>query len=103
MAKEPQLLPGVPRERVYVKVGHSREIGSILKNLKFPPKPPAAPPPRHAPIQKIVVAVQSDQEEEAKAVRAQLARMQHEIEQLRRQLAAANARIDELQQRPAPR
>lgn len=40
MAKEPQLLPGVPRERVYVKVGHGREIAPIIKNLKFPPRPP---------------------------------------------------------------
>ena len=72
------------------------------KNL-VRPKPPAAPPPGHAPVQKIVVTVQNDQEKEAKSVRAQLARMQHDTEQLRQQLAAANARIDELQQRPAPR
>ena len=40
MAKEPQLLPGVPRERVYVKVKHGQEIASIIKNLKLPPRPP---------------------------------------------------------------
>ena len=98
MAREPQLLPGVPRERTMYESG-----SSIRPDYLAPPTAPAAPPPKRVPIQKIVVAMQSDQEEEAKAVRAQLARMQHEIEQLRRQLAAANARIDELQQRPAPR
>ena len=73
------------------------------EGLKRPSRPSTAPPLGRAPVQKVVVAVQNDQEEEAKAVRAQLARMQHDIEQLRRQLAAANARIDELQQRPAAR
>ena len=95
MAREPQLLPGVPRER-----GMS-DPGVRPKNL-VRPKPPS-PPPERAPVQKIVVAVQNDQEATAKSAHTQLARMQHDIEQLRRQLAAANARIDELQQRPAPR
>ena len=97
MAREPQLLPGVPRERTIYESGNS-----VRPDHLAPPTAPAAPPPKRVPVQKIVVAMQNDQES-AKAVRTQLARMQRDIEQLRRQLAAANARIDELQQRPAPR
>ena len=97
MAKEPQLLPGVPRERVYVKFGPNGVTPS-LENFR----PPTAPPTAHAPIQKAVAAIQTGQEAETKSVRAQLAQMQNDIDQLRRQLAAADARIDELRKRLAP-
>ena len=95
MAREPQLLPGVPRER-----GLS-EPGVRPKNL-VRPKPPSAPPPKRAPVRKIVAVVQTGQEAETKSVRAQLAQMQGEIDQLRRQLAATDARIDELRKRLDP-
>lgn len=98
MAREPQLLPGVPRERTMCESG-----SSIRPDYLVPPTAPTAPPPKRAPARKIVVAVQNDQEAGTESVRAQLARMQNDIEQLRRQLAAANARIDELRRRPAPR
>ena len=77
----------------------SREPQYPPEGLTRPSEPPTAPPPKHAPNQKVVVSFQNNPEAETASTRAQFAQMQNEIGQLREQLAAANVRIDELQQR----
>ena len=77
----------------------AREPQYPPEELTWPSKPPTAPPPKYAPVQKAVIAFRDNYEAETASARAQFARMQNDIDRLREQLAAANARIDELQRR----
>lgn len=49
MAKEPQLLPGVPRERVYVDIRPTRGVTPAPKDIKLPLEAPTPPPPLEKP------------------------------------------------------
>ena len=75
-----------------------RGVSEIPENL-VPPVAPTTPPPKYAPVQKIMIALQSNHEAETASARAQFAQMQGDINRLREQLATANARIGELQRR----
>lgn len=45
MAKEPQLLPGVPKKREYVNAKNVHKVASAIENLKLSPRSPTARPP----------------------------------------------------------
>ena len=45
MAKEPQLLPGVPKKREYVNAKNAHKIASAIENLKLSPRSPATRTP----------------------------------------------------------
>ena len=45
MAKEPQLLPGVPKKRAYVNAQNAHKVAAAIENLKLSPRSPTARTP----------------------------------------------------------
>ena len=45
MAKEPQLLPGMPKKREYVNADNAHKVASAIENLKLSPRSPTARTP----------------------------------------------------------
>lgn len=90
MNKQTPPAQNFPREGDPFERGVSEMPGNLV-----PPVAPTTPPPKYAPVQKTVVALQNNHEAETASYRARFAQMQNDIDQLREQLAAANARIGE--------